>query len=326
MEVLREAPEISSFIPLVEHQSATPASFYSGPPVLHYYSDRCKVLILDRDLSSVPALAEFASGSTGKSGTGDSAINGDSTHENEEVQKTIEDVDIWVTSEYVLLPFNLTLLTIDSKLLLFCNTSSVGVAIPYPSISLHAIQSLPHPTPGEQQGLYMQLISFSPETEEDTEPDSVSVTLIPTASAPPTAETAAEGTGPTSEDPVATEGEPEQSPVVALFTALSDCSNLHPDPVEQGDEEDGESRLMQAGLIMPGDSQGGLPPAMPGSGGWITAENMHEFFDADGNYIGPDDEEQAAGDLGPGAGTIRARDDEMDTTEGTDDTKWQRTG
>lgn len=176
----------------------------------------------------------------------------------------------------------------------------------------------------------MQLISFAPESEEDAEPDSVSVTLIPTASAPPTTlhtETPVEGTEATSEDPVATEGEPEQTPVVALFTALSDCSNLHPDPVQEGDGEDGESRLMQAGLIMPGDSQGGLPPALPGSGGWITAENMHDFFDADGNYIGPDDDEEAAaaGDLGPGAGSIRARDEEMDT-EGTDDTKWQRTG
>lgn len=173
----------------------------------------------------------------------------------------------------------------------------------------------------------MQLISFAPESEEDAEPDSVSVTLIPTACAPPTTETVAEGPEPTSEDPVVTEGEPEQPPVVALFTALSDCSNLHPDPVQEGDDEDGESRLMQEGLIMPGDSRGGLPPAMPGSGGWITAENMHEFFDADGNYIGPDDDEEAAaGDLGPGAGTVRTRDEDMDAAEGTDDTKWQRTG
>lgn len=177
----------------------------------------------------------------------------------------------------------------------------------------------------------MQLISFQPDSEEDTEPDSVSLTLIPTASAPPTSlhtDAPTEGTEPTSEDPVATEGEPEQTPVVALFTALSDCSNLHPDPVEEGDEEDGESRLMQAGLIMPGDLHGGLPPAVPGSGGWITAENMHEFFDEDGNYIGPDDEEEdTAANLGPGAGTTRAREDEMDTAgDGTDDTKWQRTG
>jgi nucleotide-sensitive chloride channel 1A len=97
MEVLREAPKVTSFIPLVEHQSATPASFYSGPPVLHYYSDRCKVLILDRDLSSVPALAEFANGRTGEAG---STTNGDGAHLDEGVYKTIEEVDIWVTSEY----------------------------------------------------------------------------------------------------------------------------------------------------------------------------------------------------------------------------------
>lgn len=177
----------------------------------------------------------------------------------------------------------------------------------------------------------MQLISFAPDSEEETEPDSVSVTLIPTASAPPTNlqhNAMAEGTEAASDDPLATEGEPEQTPVVALFTALSDCSNLHPDPVQEGDEEDGESRLMQAGLIMPGNSQGGLPPAMPGSGGWITAENMHEFLDEDGNFVGPDDGGTAAAeDLGPGAGTIRTREDEMDTAgEGTEDTKWQRTG
>jgi nucleotide-sensitive chloride channel 1A len=171
----------------------------------------------------------------------------------------------------------------------------------------------------------MQLITFAPDSEEDAEPDSVSVTLIPTASAPATTlhtDAPTEGLGATSEDPIATEGEPEQTPVVALFTALSDCSNLHPDPVQEGEEE-GESRLMQAGLIMPGDSHGGLPPAMPGSGGWITAENMHEFFDEGGNYIGPEDDEGAAAeDLGPGAGTVRARDEEMET----DDAKWQRTG
>lgn len=100
MEVLREAPKVTNFIPLIEHQSATPASFYSGPPVLHYYSDRCKVLVLDRDLSSVPALAEFASGSAGGHATNGTAVNGAGAHENGEVRRTLENVDIWVTSEY----------------------------------------------------------------------------------------------------------------------------------------------------------------------------------------------------------------------------------
>jgi chloride channel, nucleotide-sensitive, 1A len=92
--------------------------------------------------------------------------------------------------------------------------------------------------------------------------------------------------------------------------------------------------LFRAGLAMPGASDGGLPPAMPGSGGWITAENMHEFFDADGNWIGGEDEEMEGDEgteveaeiLGPGAGTVRTRDDEHDGNGvGEEETKWQRT-
>jgi nucleotide-sensitive chloride channel 1A len=209
-----------------------------------------------------------------------------------------------------------------SKLFLYSNTASAGVSIPYPSISLHAIQSLPQPTTDERQGLYMQLLSTEEAdgNGEDTEPDSISVTIIPTASAPPAAATET--------DPA--EDKPEQTPVLAMFTALSNCSNLHPDPIDE--EDDGEqSRLFQAGLALPGMSDGGLPPAMPGSGGWITAENMHEFVDADGNWIETEEtEETETGELGPGAGTVRPRQEE-ETTNGhagddaADETKWQRT-
>jgi chloride channel, nucleotide-sensitive, 1A len=208
----------------------------------------------------------------------------------------------------------------SSKLLLFSNSASVGVAIPYPSISLHAIQSLPQPSPGEQQGLYMQLISEPTDsTEEDNEPDSISITIIPTASAPPPA--AAEN------DPA--EAQSEQTPVVGMFIALSNCSNLHPDPVDPEDQDQGQlegSRLFQAGMIEPGDAAGGLPPAMPGSGGWITAENMHEFVDEDGNWIGGDEEQEEA--LGPGAGIVRTREEGDEIGEGIDaaeETKWRRT-
>lgn len=228
--------------------------------------------------------------------------------------------------------------SITSKLFIFSSSASAGVSIPYPSISLHAIQSLPQPSVGEQQGLYMQLVSTSaaaPE-EEDVEPDSLSITIIPTASAPPQSAT--------QDDPA--EDKPEQTPVVAMFNALSNCSNLHPDPVEPGDEDmdgagEGEagmggSRLFRAGLAFPGSSDGGLPPAMPGSGGWITAENMHEFIDEDGNWI--EEKEKVEGEeaedgeepLGPGAGTVRPRDEEGDEGDGdagneTDETKWRRT-
>ena len=60
-----------------------------------------------------------------------------------------------------------------------------------------------------------------------------------------------------------------------------------------------------------GARDGGLPPAMPGSGGWITAENVHEYFDEEGNWIGGEEEEEEGGvELGEGAGTVHARDEE----------------
>ena len=70
---------------------------------------------------------------------------------------------------------------------------------------------------------------------------------------------------------------------------------------------------------------------MPGSGGWITAENVGEFFDEEGQVRG-------GGRLGDGAGRVRGRDDgeEEEGGEGghagvngngeEDETKWRRTG
>lgn len=181
----------------------------------------------------------------------------------------------------------------------------------------------------------MQLISSTEASggNEDLEPESVSITIIPTASAPPTTSTETDPAG----------DKPEQTPVLAMFTALSNCSNLHPDPVEPGDEQEAEgehggSRLFQAGLAFPGATDGGLPPALPGSGGWITAENMHEFVDEEGNWIddkeGEQEEEDAGNEegdqrLGPGAGTVRTREDDVqgddEAGDGTDETKWRRT-
>ena len=100
MEVLREPPNASSFVPLAEHQSATPASFYSGPPVLHYHSDRSKVRVLQSELDSAPAFAPLFQGADAREQTapnGDGQSNGDS-----DSQQVAEEVDVWVTSEYVL--------------------------------------------------------------------------------------------------------------------------------------------------------------------------------------------------------------------------------
>jgi nucleotide-sensitive chloride channel 1A len=107
-----------------------------------------------------------------------------------------------------------------------------------------------------------------------------------------------------------------------LFTAMNACSDLHPDPAES-DEEGGEA----------GDTA-------PGAGGWITSDNMEQYFDEDGNFIGTtmgDADGMFSGGeaLGPGAGTVRPRDDEEDAAHGTngvdgtngetEDTKWRRT-
>src|SRR4051794_2149955 len=104
MEVLREAPNSSTFVPLSEHQSATPASFYSGPPVLHYHSGRCKVIILERDLNLSSALTSLVRETEKVSTTAKPVTNGNGEQGEEEDesvrQKVVGDVDVWVTSEY----------------------------------------------------------------------------------------------------------------------------------------------------------------------------------------------------------------------------------
>lgn len=98
MEFLKTAPSTGSFVPLAEHQSTTPASFHSGPPVLHYYSDRCKVIVLDNELQHAPALASLVAKASVPSHSNEPADEG--TNGTQLVQKTIEEVDVWVTSEY----------------------------------------------------------------------------------------------------------------------------------------------------------------------------------------------------------------------------------
>lgn len=113
MEVLRSPPSTSSYVPLAEHQARTPASFYSGPPVLHYLSERCKVVILERDLLAAPALnalrGEHTSSGTangnenGLNGSAQAAQNGEGEEEELGKEIVIDGVDVWVTSQYVFL-------------------------------------------------------------------------------------------------------------------------------------------------------------------------------------------------------------------------------
>jgi nucleotide-sensitive chloride channel 1A len=190
-------------------------------------------------------------------------------------------------------PTNYANLKCHRNLTLFNKTTSTGVSIPYPAISLHAIQRLADPanSANEVQGLYMQLeLSDQYEVTDEEEPEIVELTLIPS--------TAGEGG------------------IKELFEAVSNCSNLHPDPTyedEEMEDGDGDSRIVFEGSVgyegisgLPGvqrgATDGGLPPPFPGSGGWITAENVSEYFDADGNWKNGDN-------LGEGAGRVRTREE-----------------
>ncbi|KAJ5804100.1 uncharacterized protein N7518_000403 [Penicillium psychrosexuale] len=294
MEVIRSSPEASSFVPLAEHQSRTPSSFYSGPPVLYYHSQRCKIVILERELLAAPALNALR----GQEATNNGAPSHDQ-QDGDEKEIAISGVDTWVTSD---------------KFLLFSPAASTGVSIPYPSISLHALQRLRVPdSDAEVQGLYMQVATpGAGAPSADDEEECLTMTVVLPADA-------------ALAEPVERETD---TPTQQLYDAVSACSNLHPDPLDQGDEDDGDGpRFVSAeehdGVFQLGN--GGLPPPVDGSSGWITADNMDQFFDADGNWI-------AAGEppsfpLGPGAGTVRAREGENGVEENgvEDETKWRKT-
>jgi nucleotide-sensitive chloride channel 1A len=136
---------------------------------------------------------------------------------------------------------------------------------------------------------------------EEDEAEAIELTLVPAS--------------------IEAEGSPE---IQKLFLAVSNCSNLHPDPADNDEEMSdalaGDSRIVFEGNVgyegisgLPnvhrGTTDGGLPPPFPGSGGWITAENVSEYFDEEGNWIGGGGEE--GGSLGEGAGRTRTRE-EMD--------------
>lgn len=132
---------------------------------------------------------------------------------------------------------------------------------------------------------------------------------------------------------------PQPSEAQLLYTALSDCANLHPDPASPGSGEEGGDA--HPNIIFEDDAQApystfnsiadgpqtALPPAMPGSGGWITAENVNEYFDEEGNWRG------AAEGLGDGAGSVRRRAEDDGVVNGDggteeiegEETKWRRT-
>ncbi|KAK4152477.1 regulator of volume decrease after cellular swelling-domain-containing protein [Chaetomidium leptoderma] len=297
LQTVRSPFAIGDYTLLSEHQEQTPDSFYDGKPVLHYHatgakawvpkSQRGKLPFFPADLSSEPTAPE------------NSALSG-------QTEESVEQkVDIFVNSRYEPQPSR-------NNLSIFCPSAESGVLIPYQQISIHAIKTL-RASAGDQTypAVYLQLELASGGAGDD-EFDTVELTLIPH----PQSDSATGTT--TSPKPEATQ----------LFEAISECSNLNPDPVQDGDDEgvdeDGAQIMFEGDHeaiegfsgVFAGARDGGLPPAMPGSGGWITADNVDEYFDAEGNWIGGGADEEEGEELGEGAGTVHARGGEQEETNG----------
>ncbi|KAL9594990.1 MAG: hypothetical protein Q9219_006718 [cf. Caloplaca sp. 3 TL-2023] len=298
MEILHTAPSESQFTPLSTHQSQTPTSFYSDPPVLHHLSPSSTLIIQSTDLHNAPVFSALASHSKQQiNGSAPPSTDDDPDDESHEIR--IEDVDIWVTSD---------------TFLLYSTTLTTGISIPYPSISLHAIQRSPTPS------LLLQLLTTTGQQFDDHDPSStISLSIIPT-------QTPSEGAAPTEPDTTS----PPTDPLTLLFSALTACADLHPDAASTSDididDDDNTGGLSTETAAY--TQIDGLPPPMPGSGGWITAENVGEFFDGEGNWRGR---------LGEGAGIVRGREEEEGGGEVDGDgegggggdgeeTKWRRTG
>lgn len=225
------------------------------------------------------------------------------------------------------------------------------VTIPYPLILIHALQTANADRPA---GVYLQIQCVASDDAGDNvnghggneEDEDITATLIIT----PSSTTLHEGlpNGPASSspsDPGVEAGE--------TYNALTACANLHPDVNSDVDQRlgvgdgfmfgnetvdddggggSGDGWVNGSGGGGGGESGSGLPPPVPGSGGWITAENMDTYFDAEGNYMGVgrlaaeggdgEASEKAEEPLGQGAGIVRRRDEDEG---GDEEGKWRRT-
>lgn len=216
-----------------------------------------------------------------------------------------------------------------------------GFKLLYPSISLHAVSSFPgsNGIPPAPKALYMQvdMSAYGNAPAEQEEPETKEVWLMSTF---------------------------ENDDMEDLFTALSSCSDLNPDPTRTDPVQSDRIEFFDhnrgqlgdhGGSSLPGipglpaafsdPADGGLQSLFPKSGVWITADNVNRFFDAEGNFIpggagGEDAMDQSEylimgeqQSLGLGAGRVRQRDEMHDDEEdGVPDvygpglnTKWRRT-
>lgn len=290
MDRFEGALDVQDFVDIAVHRSQTPQSFYSEKPILYHQSFSASLSVPVADLNSTQVLASFATPPI-LNGTPAGHDSTDSSSLEHQQDVIISNVDIWVTSEH---------------LKLYIPSYHAGVTIQYPAISVIATQQSP-------PSVYLQILKALGSYDDHDPESTFSVTLIPAASA-------------NTEAPSSPPSDALPSPTQLLYTALTECSNLHPDPDESNSENEGPDIMYEGNgqLLSSGIT---LPPPMPGGGGWITADNVNDYFDEDGNFRPRAD---ANGEpLGPGAGAVRLREEDEDEDGGAslngDATKWQRT-
>ncbi|KAG8529654.1 uncharacterized protein KY384_005135 [Bacidia gigantensis] len=334
MEPLHTPPSPTEFTPLAAYESTTPSTFHPSQPILHHHSPSLTLRILRSDLLAAPILVTLVA-DAGVNGNGDGAgslggVNGGNSEirgvGSEDVE--IKDIEVYVTSE---------------NLIFWSRRKESGVRVRYESVVLHALQSLATGDgEGRQgQGLYIQLqLGEEMGGGGDGEEEFVEFVLVP-----PT-QTRETGGQRNNSQTNGTSTDDDESEVRELFEAVGRCQELHPDPDPMDDEPDGGNGVGRGVVGGEGYGEGmgeaprpytvlggqeGLPPPMPGSGGWITAENVGEWFDEGGQFRGG---EGGGGGLGAGAGTIRTREDGGEgmgeengdrEREGDGETKWRRT-
>lgn len=282
MEAVTSAPKLSEYTALKEYEEQTPSTYYSAAkPVLHLYAPQVDIILPGPEASIKLAALLDTSPANG--------INGSESQTNGHGQQQRVKADVFVDS---------------SALSIW--TGSKGVRIEYPTIGIHGISTLSSEGP-TSRALFVQLNLYDQETSNSDDTVEIADVLI-VPSVPATSSEEA-----TPHEHLTTAGLSNEDAVKALYEAVSNCQNLHPDPQEDGDEDSEQQPAL--GTAGP-----------PGDGGWITSENMAQFMDSNGNFVGFGNTE--AGDEGSAvAGTRRTRDEEEERFEDAEDgeTKWRRT-
>ncbi|KAJ3941970.1 hypothetical protein N0V92_013814 [Colletotrichum tropicale] len=270
---IRTPPAVADYTPIEEWESQTPQSFTPEKAVLHFHLEAARAWVPASQKGGL-AVVFPADGSTAASAPEGATLRDAGE---ELVEQT---VSVFVTSE---------------QFIIFSSAAGAGVGISYPAISIHAVKAVGTIADDKPlQAIWMQL-QLADGGDGDDDYDTVDLTIVPGLT------------------------DSAQADVQKFYEAISTCSDLHPDPADEDEEMDDDAggRIIFEGDhepvegytgVLHGAADGGLPPSFPGSGGWITAENVHLHFDADGNWIGGQNGEEG-GELGEGAGRVRGHDE-----------------